>query len=351
MSTRRYPLVGPRGVRAVLVAALLGACTDAGPELAIEIVVPASTDVVVGETVTLTFTTTGDVGTVLWTSRDPSVGTVGLDGVFEAIRPGTVTVTASAPDAVAGELTLAVLARPNGYTADEIDYFSDIAFGAEFGSSTPFLRRWTPPGPTIRINGSPTTQDLDVLDAVLGEINDLTGLDIQIVTDDPIVEMHFVPVASFQSVLPEAPPGNIGLVWLWWNGADQLVQSVVLVASDRDLDRRTHIIREEVTQMLGLLQDSFDYPESIFFQGFSLVDEYLPIDRAVIEILYRPELTVGMSRVDAARVARRLTRYGTLAGVPGPVAVPRTPIDRFGGAIEPGSAVASGGSSSGGGSR
>jgi hypothetical protein len=65
--------------------------------------------------------------------------------------------------------------------------------------------------------------------------------------------------------------------------------------------------------MLGLLQDSFRYPESIFYQGFSTVPEYLPIDRAVIEMLYREELSVGMTAPVAMRIARTLVRSTPVA--------------------------------------
>lgn len=339
-------------------AVLVAGCSDAGPETELVIESPGATEVVVGDLLTLTVTATGEVGSVSWSSSDVSVAAV-TGGTVEALRPGTTVVTASASGARSDEITITVVPRPDGYTAQEIDYFTEIAFGSEFGSSTPLLRRWRAgSGPLIRINGSPTTTDLEVVDSVVAEINRLAPVDVELVTDAPTVEMHFVPEAQFDDVLPDAPSGNVGLVWLWWDASQYFTRSVVLIATDIEQGHRDHIVREEVTQMLGLLRDSHQYPESIFYQPFSLVTEYLPIDRVVIELLYRPELEVGMTEAEAARAARLLTRTApelTVLGAGGvrergaTAGVDRHPATLGAGAGEPGSGGSgSGGSGSGG---
>ncbi|MDX1495883.1 MAG: DUF2927 domain-containing protein [Longimicrobiales bacterium] len=298
--------------RAWLVGAalLFAACGDAGPETVLEITPPASTEVMVGDLLLLAAVASGPTGFMDWTTSDPSVAMVS-GGLVEALRPGPVVIEVSAAGAVPDQIGLTVVPRPGGYDAAEIDYFAEVAFGAEFGGATPLLRRWrTAPGPQIRINGSPTPADLEMVDSVVAEMNRLTPLDIQMVEDAPTVEMHFVPQDDFSQILPDAPDGNIGLVWVWWASDQYLFESVVLIATDVAEDRRLHIIREELTQMLGLLRDSFRYPESIFYQNFSTVTEYLPIGRTVIELLYRPELEVGMPELTAKRIARRLLRDG-----------------------------------------
>jgi hypothetical protein len=47
-----------------------------------------------------------------------------------------------------------------------------------------------------------------------------------------------------------------------------------------------HLLREELTQSLGLKNDSYDYPKSIFYQGWTTTTEYAPIDRELIQMLY-----------------------------------------------------------------
>lgn len=303
----------PRWTGAFLLAVLAG-CGDStqGPTDAVVIDPLLSTEVVVGDLLGLTVTATNPLA-VSWTTDDDQVAVV-VNGVVEALRPGEVVIGAALPGGAADFVALTVVPRPGGYTADEVDYFAEIAFGSEFGGAEPLLRRWPAgSGPLIRINGSPTADDRMVVDSVLAEMNRLAPLDMELVTAFPTAELHFVPQSSFTSILPQAPPGNDGLVWLWWDAGQNLIRSVVLIASDRPAQVRAHLIREELTQMLGLLQDSFRYPESIFYQGFSTVTEYLPVDRAIIELLYRGELALGMRASDAMRVARTLVRTGAVA--------------------------------------
>jgi hypothetical protein len=65
---------------------------------------------------------------------------------------------------------------------------------------------------------------------------------------------------------------------------------------------------------MRLVGDSRRYPESIFYAAPALIGSYAPIDRAVIEMLYRPELAPAMTLEQALEVLRRLQRRGTLAG-------------------------------------
>ena len=53
-----------------------------------------------------------------------------------------------------------------------------------------------------------------------------------------------------------------------------------------DLQGQKHLLREELTQSLGLKNDSYKYENSIFQQKWTEVTEYAPIDIKVIEMLY-----------------------------------------------------------------
>jgi hypothetical protein len=51
-------------------------------------------------------------------------------------------------------------------------------------------------------------------------------------------------------------------------------------------DAQKHLLREELTQALGLSNDSYDYPESIFYQGWTETTEYTELDKDVIRMMY-----------------------------------------------------------------
>lgn len=88
-------------------------------------VTPATSEVVVGETVQLVATPTGVTGTpdlgVTWTSSDETVATVDADGLVTTVAEGSVTITATSDfdDAVFGTATVDVLPFSIGsYTID-----------------------------------------------------------------------------------------------------------------------------------------------------------------------------------------------------------------------------------------
>jgi len=311
--TRRWRL----GAAVTALAAVQG-CGDAGsgPSASLEIVEPASTEVLVGDLLDLEGVISG-TGTPVWSSADTSVAEVSgalLSAVVEARRPGQAGIELRTEDS-SDALVVTVLARDGGYPAASIDYFAEIGLGAEYGGASSLVRRWAV-GPRVKVNGTPTPEDITTLETVVAEIDALTTtVDMEIVDSFPSVELHFARQSSFPEILPSYVPGNVGFFTVWWDASQAIVEAVVLLSTDIDQTARNHIIREEVTQILGLMRDSYRYPESIFQQSWTLVDRYAPIDEDLIEMLYRPEVPIASEPADAVRTLRRLTRDG-------PVAVP-----------------------------
>lgn len=219
---------------------------------------------------------------------------------------GTVAILAACGDATAPE--------PRAYTEEEISYFSQIAFGSEFGDTEPVLRRWN--GTVrVRVHGAPTPEARAALADVVDEIDELARqIEIHVVETDADIDVHFAPTSEFADILPEYEPGNLGFFWVWWNGSDEIYRAVVLIATGNITHReRAHLIREELTQSLGLRRDSDRYEESIFYRRWTNTTEYAPIDRTVIEMLYRPELQPGMTREEALETLRGLRLDATAA--------------------------------------
>ena len=54
----------------------------------------------------------------------------------------------------------------------------------------------------------------------------------------------------------------------------------------KNINTQKQTVRQEITQCLGLTNDSYTYPESVFYQGPNSSIEYSPIDRKLIDMLY-----------------------------------------------------------------
>jgi hypothetical protein len=58
------------------------------------------------------------------------------------------------------------------------------------------------------------------------------------------------------------------------------------VVRTTDEEAQKHLLREELTQSLGLTNDSWKYPESIFYQGWTTTTTYTEMDKRLIDLLY-----------------------------------------------------------------
>jgi hypothetical protein len=306
------------GLRLPLLVAIgafsLFGCGDSSTAPALEVFIegPIQGDLLAGDQVQLqvTLSDPSAKGTVSWTSSDTSVALVSSSGYLRAQRPGSTTVSVKFNKAKS-DAVVRVVPRPGGYTAPEIDYFQQIAFGFEYGSASEIIRKWGA-NPRIQILGVPTAEDLGVLESVVSELNLLMeGAQVELVDSDPTVEVHFGPISTFPTILPSYVSGNWGYFSVWFDGGGRISRAVVLLASDvANQEQRNHLIREEVTQMLGLAKDSNRYSGSIFYAPWTTTQSYDPIDEALIEMLYRPQLLTGLEYRGAVDRLRTMTRRG-----------------------------------------
>ncbi len=121
------------------------------------------------------------------------------------------------------------------------------------------------------------------------------------------IQIYFVPHDQLSQYHSRYVPGNNGSVSINWGPSGEAADAIVLIASDTTNQlQRDHAIREELTQCLGLLNDSDFYADSVFYRGDSTATSYSPLDRSLIEMLYQDAVTIGMdSQQAAAALANR----------------------------------------------
>ena len=217
--------------------------------------------------------------------RPGSIASFLAVGVF-LLGACSTTETPPAPDTV--------------YSQEAIDYFAEVALGAEFGDGSQRIRKWAS-DVRVEVRGNPTEADEAALNQVLSDLNALiSGIEVRRVEASPDVTIHFAPESEFSSLEPNYVPVNLGFFWVNWRSSGEIFRANILITTEGVTPQeRAHLIREELTQSLGLMRDSNRYPESIFFQGWTDVTRYTDLDKAVIEILYRPEIRLNMTRAQA----------------------------------------------------
>lgn len=186
--------------------------------------------------------------------------------------------------------------RQNSFSQSELEYFYEIALGAEYGESGNVIHKWAD-DIGIKLKGRPTDRDIETINEVISELNYIIyGIKLDIVVWDPDIEIYFDSVDRFSSIEPNYIQGNTGFFWTWWDDSGALYRARILIATGGiNQKERSHLIREELTQSLGMMNDSYEYKDSIFYQDWTDTGSYSDMDRAVIRILYDPRIKLGMT--------------------------------------------------------
>ena len=199
----------------------------------------------------------------------------------------------------------------SSFQKETIEYFKEIALGFEFGSASEITRKWKD-DMKIYVSGEKRPNLQDELSSIINEINTLCTDGFQLsITNDSLSSNFLVFFGSGDAYAKIYPAqtnyvgGNFGLFSVYWtsNNLNRGHMYVDIYRADEVAQR--HLLREELTQSLGLAKDSSRYPESIFQQDWTYTTQYAEIDKELIRLLYHPEMHSGL---DATQVEQVLTQ-------------------------------------------
>jgi hypothetical protein len=161
----------------------------------------------------------------------------------------------------------------------------------------------------VYIGGEPTVSNIQEFEEVVAEINAIVsdGFFIEQVMDSAESNYYifFGSGNEYGILFPgsaNVTASNWGLFTVFFNGQNELYAGHMYVDITRANDReQRHLIREELTQSLGLARDSPKYSDSMFQSSWTTVTEYADIDRELIRLLYHPQMRtgIGSATVDA----------------------------------------------------
>ncbi len=153
-------------------------------------------------------------------------------------------------------------------------FVETVILGTDYGDSPKVITRWTK-APTVSVFGG-TPEQKAVVNEVLATLNPvlkpIVGQMRRLPDNSAEAEMkiYFAPLADLPGIARQHDvgyrKGNWGFCWMFWNGRNEVTSAIVLLASDRlvgnDLKHYTY---EQITQSLGLADDSDEFRDSIFY--------------------------------------------------------------------------------------
>ena len=199
------------------------------------------------------------------------------------------------------------------YEINVINYFKDIALGFEFGNASNITRKWDSEL-RIFIGGEPNPELINELENIRTEINELAtdGFKVNIVNDSLQSNYYifFGKGTEYAEIFPSQSNlvnSNWGLFSVFWNGQNHFISGHMYVDIVRaNSTGQKHLLREELTQSLGLGKDSPLYKESIFQSAWTNTIKYAPIDKDLIRLLYHPDMSAGLNEDQVDNVLREI---------------------------------------------
>ena len=192
-------------------------------------------------------------------------------------------------------------------------YFDEIAIKQEFSSKDRRVKKWVN-DIKIYCHGEWSKELKKELETIIKDLTPLVG-NIKLKLVDNKNESNYVIfigapekyVSSFEPQAKKFVKNNFGLFWIYWDDNYQINRGSMYIDPKRAKTSawQKHLLREELTQSLGLMNDSNKYKDSIFYKGHSLVNSYSKLDKTLIKILYSEEIKPNMSKKDAIRAIKK----------------------------------------------
>lgn len=194
-----------------------------------------------------------------------------------------------------------------------IDLFINISLGSEFGDGLKLTKKWKK---TMKVFFNKKENEILNIEvnSIVNEINSLItdGFKIVIVEDikDSNMVLYFGEKEefAFKFAIPISNLlDNSGFVSININNKREIQNGVVFIDSKRTtLNDQKHLLREELTQGLGLLNDILYHKESIFYHEHNPVINYSNYDKEIIRLLYHPKIIPGMDSLQVRNTLKTI---------------------------------------------
>lgn len=208
---------------------------------------------------------------------------------------------------------------PPRFSIDDIvDYFDTIVFGSEldpaFASNV--IAKWQKKTITIGLQRGITPQLLGFIKTHVAELQKYTPLKFSGTKDPANADIQMLFVHKFEMDKIPVPPEyraamqkaafNSNCYFLTWKSPpSRIVKAVIAIDIDKDAPTLNSCLLEELTQSLGLPNDS-DLLRPSIFSDHDQLTTLAPQDRLLLHTLYDPRMKAGMSHEEALKTAREI---------------------------------------------
>lgn len=200
------------------------------------------------------------------------------------------------------------------YTPQQIqEYFEEVVLHVEYSDGTgnaELVQKWQMPV-GYRISGTPTQEDLEVLETFFTQLNALEGFPGIFPAEENEVEqlrISFLEPDIFRDSFSSVVNGEdaFGATEFWYyTDTNELYSARIGYRTDLDQNTRNSILLEEIVNTLGI-SDTLLREDSITYQYSNVNLALSDVDWILLKLLYHPDIRCGMDAQACAGVIARL---------------------------------------------
>ena len=206
------------------------------------------------------------------------------------------------------------------YDTEMVNYFNEVALNTEYDSNPKRIIKWTEPMKLFIIKEKDLSYEVTLVKKTVEKINNLTKDEFHIqLIDDPKKANAFIILRERERLEPLMPDlfenieteingiADIGFDTETFHISDARIFIDILQPKE---SIETTIV-EEITQSIGLMNDSEKYSNSVFYQNkldSIITVEYSKMDKEIIKMLYHPKMKPGLDFKNAKEVIKQILK-------------------------------------------
>ncbi len=214
---------------------------------------------------------------------------------------------------------------PTEHEIKLIDYFNEIALKSEYFDNPEKVTKWRKTMSLYIYKEADLNEQMKTINNTIKNINSISsdGFKIEI-TQDYKKANAFIYLCNKEKVKGIAPKfykllkesinyeysGFSYVEFKWTNFV--ITKALMFIDIESSVEEQKLAIIEEVTQSIGLLNDSDKYPDSVFYETDTIDSsgnyEYSKMDIALINFLYNPKMRPGYNKKTAEIVIKKILR-------------------------------------------
>ena len=198
---------------------------------------------------------------------------------------------------------------PDISVEDVITWFNEVCLAAEMvhGGDATLIQKWDVPI-YYYINGDPTDEDLVALQEFEQWVNTVDGFPGMYPTEDlgqANLKIYFCTQQELLNIMGPNFDGLDGAVTYWYSD-NAIYNANICIRTDLSQYLRNSVIKEELYNGLGPINDTSLREDSIIFSGYSEPQQLTDADKLIMALLYDPNIQCGMNAADCAEIIRSI---------------------------------------------